>query len=220
MRDRPLLLGHRGARAVTTIPENTLPSFQLALRHGCDGFELDVRLAKCGAVICHDAEFHGVRVSAVNDAKSVNLATLDEVLRTFSKQAFLNIEIKVPGLASEVLLAISENPPERGYAVSSFLPEVLTDLNARDESIPLGFIVDDRTHLSHWRDLAVQYVIPQHSLVTPELIREVHEASRILFTWTVNDARRMRLLADWGVDGIISDQTELLVKTLRPHGDN
>jgi len=216
MLPRPLLLGHRGARALSSVPENTLPSFELALSHGCDGFEFDVRLAKRGcAVICHDAEFRGVPVSQIYDAQSMNLPTLQDVLRKFSKQAFLDIEIKVPGLASEVLLAISEHPPERGYVVSSFLPDVLTDLNAREDSIPLGFIVDERNNLPHWRDLAVQYVIPQHSLVTPELVQEVHEADRILLTWTVNDARRMRLLATWGVDGIISDQTELLVKTLR-----
>jgi len=218
MVDRPLLLGHRGARAVTAISENTVPSFELALQHGCDGFEFDVRLAKSGAVICHDAESHGVRVSEIRDAKSKNLHTLQEVLSIFSKKAFLDIEIKVPGLSSELILAISQHPPERGYVVSSFLPEVLTDLSAREESIPLGFIVDERKHLTHWRDLPVQYVIPQHSLVTPELVQQVHEADRMLLTWTVNDARRMRVLAGWEVDGIISDQTELLVKTLRDCG--
>ena len=31
----PLLLGHRGARASTGIPENTFASFDLALEHGC-----------------------------------------------------------------------------------------------------------------------------------------------------------------------------------------
>jgi hypothetical protein len=37
----PLLLGHRGARRAA--PENTLAAFDLALQHGCDGFEFDVR---------------------------------------------------------------------------------------------------------------------------------------------------------------------------------
>jgi glycerophosphoryl diester phosphodiesterase len=41
---RPLLLGHRGARAVKSIPENTLASFDRAVADGCDGFEFDVRL--------------------------------------------------------------------------------------------------------------------------------------------------------------------------------
>jgi glycerophosphoryl diester phosphodiesterase len=35
-----------------------------------------------------------------------------------------------------------------------------------------------------------------------------------VITWTINDARTMRLAAQMGVDGIISDDTKLLVKTL------
>ena len=61
---RPLLLGHRGARAEKSIPENTLASFDRALAHGCDGFEFDVRLSADGQpVICHDATVQGVEVA-------------------------------------------------------------------------------------------------------------------------------------------------------------
>ena len=34
-------------------------------------------------------------------------------------------------------------------------------------------------------------------------------------TWTVNDARRMRQLAEWGIDGIISDDPRLLYQTFQ-----
>ena len=40
---------------LAAVPENTFASFDLALEHGCDGFEFDVRLTGCGrAVVCHD----------------------------------------------------------------------------------------------------------------------------------------------------------------------
>jgi glycerophosphoryl diester phosphodiesterase len=45
------------------------------------------------------------------------------------------------------------------------------------------------------------------------LVKEAHSAGRKLFTWTVNDRKEMLRLADWGVDGIISDDTELLAQT-------
>lgn len=212
----PLLLGHRGARA-SSVPENTLLCFELALKHGCDGFEFDVRLAGCGcAVICHDAEVRGIAVSEVSDTKSLNLPMLQEVLALFGKRAFLDIELKVPGVSSEVLLALRQYPPERGYVVSSFLPEVLLDLNTRNNSIPLGIICDEQKQLQRWRKLPVQYVMPQHSLITAELVQEIHDVGKMLFAWTVNDRRQMLRLAEWRVDGIISDETELLLKTLRP----
>jgi glycerophosphoryl diester phosphodiesterase len=50
---RPKMYGHRGS--LFEEPENTIPSFQRALDHGVQGFELDVFLLKCGNV----AVFHG-----------------------------------------------------------------------------------------------------------------------------------------------------------------
>lgn len=212
----PLLLGHRGARS-SSLPENTLPCFELALAHGCDGFEFDVQLAGCGcAVICHDAQVRGKVIAEVYETRQLELPVLQDVLRAFSGRAFLDIELKVPGLSSELLVALREHPPERGYLVSSFLTEVLLDVNARNDSIPLGFICDKQKQLERWRDLPVQYVIPQYSLISTQLVEQLHAAQKLVFAWTVNDPRTMQQLAEWRVDGIISDATELLVKTLRP----
>ena len=58
MAARPLILGHRGLPAAA--PENTLPSLQAALDAGCDGVEIDVRLATNGGpVLSHDPPPHG-----------------------------------------------------------------------------------------------------------------------------------------------------------------
>ena len=109
-----------------------------------------------------------------------------------------------------------ENPPACGYVVSSFLPEVLSDASTRNGSIPLGFICDNKKYLHLWRELPVQYVMPQQSLINRDLVRDLHDSDKLILAWTVNEQASMQRLADWGVDGIISDQTELLVKTLRP----
>ena len=212
---KPLLLGHRGARAVKTIPENTIRSFDLALKHGCDGFEFDVRLAGDGnAVICHDAETGGVLISEATH-NQLRLPRLDQVLAHYAARAFLNIELKVAGLESALLIALAQSPPQRGYVVSSFLPDVLSSLRLRDPQIPLGFICDRRRELDRWRELPIQYVVPHYSLVTAALVQQVHDEGKILFTWTVNDKAAMLRLAEWNVDGIISDETELLVGTFR-----
>ncbi|MBK9384944.1 MAG: hypothetical protein IPN34_09025 [Planctomycetes bacterium] len=52
--DRPWILGHRGARSLA--PENTLPSFQLALDLGADGIELDLHLSQDGVAVVHHDE--------------------------------------------------------------------------------------------------------------------------------------------------------------------
>jgi glycerophosphoryl diester phosphodiesterase len=213
----PLLLGHRGARASASVAENTVASFDLAIQHGCDGFEFDVRLTGCGcAVVCHEPKVRGITVSEAVARELSDLPTVQDVLARFAKRAFLDIELKVPGLASQVLLALGEHPPQRGYVVSSFLPDVLFELSIRSGSIPLGMICENRKQLQRWGDLPLVYVIPEYSLITAELVQQVHQAGRMILAWTVNDKAAMLRLAEWGVDGIISDKTELLVRTLRP----
>jgi len=210
----PLLLGHRGTRT-RAIHENTLPAFERALQHGCDGFEFDVRLTRDGrAVVCHNPKSRGVSLAKAGIARLGHLPLLEDVIARFAKRAFLDIELKVPGLEQHVLTLLRENVPERGYVVSSFLPKVLVELRARSETVLLGIIFDKKT--TNWRDLPVNYVIPRKSLVTAALVNELHDGGKLLITWTVNDKRSMLRLANWGVDGIISDKSELLVKTLRP----
>jgi glycerophosphoryl diester phosphodiesterase len=211
---RPLLLGHRGTGVSGAVPENTVAAFDLALKNGCDGFEFDVRLTGCGrAVVCHDAKVKGVVVAQAECGQLAHLPVLDEVLQRYANRAFLNIELKVPGIESMIVIALREHGVQSNYVVSSFLPDVLTELRVRSSDIVLGFICDGKKGLSRWRELPVKYVIPQQSLVSRELVREIHGEGRMVFSWTVNDASSMRRLHEWGVDGIISDNTELLVST-------
>jgi glycerophosphoryl diester phosphodiesterase len=96
---RPLLLGHRGARAFKPLPENTLASFDRALADGCDGFEFDVRLtADNVAVVCHDPKTEDAEIASATVAQLSNLPRLEDVLARYKNSAFLDIELKVQGL--------------------------------------------------------------------------------------------------------------------------
>jgi len=99
--------------------------------------------------------------------------------------------------------------------VSSFLPEVLRAIRDFDPAIPLGLLCEDAAQLRGWRETAAEWVIPQFKLVDGELVELVHAAGRRIMVWTVNRAEHMREFAAWGVDAIISDETELLVSSLR-----
>jgi glycerophosphoryl diester phosphodiesterase len=210
----PVLLGHRGSRFASSVAENTVAAFDLALKHGCDGFEFDVRLTASGrAVICHDPTVRGVTVAKAQSRQLRQLPVLRDVLKRYAKRAFLDIELKVLGLDSELLIALQEHPPARGYVVSSFLPEVLNDLRLRSGETPLGLICERRKQLDRWQKLPVECVIAHSSLITQDLVKELHDAGKRLIAWTVNDAPSMLRLAEWDIDGIISDDTALLAKT-------
>src|SRR5437879_1657631 len=95
-----LLLGHRGARRYA--PENTLAAFDLALDHGVDGFEFDVRCTRNRqTIICHDPRLN--RLSVRNHTfKQLEASCkspeglpphLDDVLHRYARSAFLIIEV-------------------------------------------------------------------------------------------------------------------------------
>ena len=216
MHGGPLLLGHRGARASRSVAENTLASFALAMEHGCDGFEFDVRLSASGrAVISHDDQVQGLTLSKTARDEQLPLPVLRQVLEAFAQRAFLDIELKVPGLESELVLCLHNHPPERGYVVSSFLPDVLVSLHALHSAIPLGILCERGVQLKRWRDLPVNFVMPHHTLITKQLVKELRGADKTVFAWTVNEKDAMLRLWEWGVHGIISDDTQLLVRTFR-----
>jgi glycerophosphoryl diester phosphodiesterase len=210
---RPLLLGHRGARSTRSIPENSLASFDLALEHGCDGFEFDVRQTGDGrCVICHDPEIQGVEIARAGAGDLADLPVLEQVLARYRERAFLDIEIKVPAIGKAAIQCVRTHPPQRGYVVSSFLPEVLLKLRELDADLPLGLICETKVQLTAWDRLPVQFVIPHYTLTDINVCDAVHAAGGKLFTWTVNRQEQMLRFKGMGVDGIISDDTEMLGK--------
>ena len=211
---RPLLLGHRGARALKSIPENTLASFDRALADGCDGFEFDVRLTADGeAVLCHDPKIAGYAIARSTAKQVSSLPRLRDILQRY-QDSFLDIELKVKGLERITLDLFLRHKPRRGFVVSSFVPGVLKSLAAEDSTIPLGLICEFKNQLRLWNELPVEYVIPRQDLTDPELVRKIKGAGKKVLVWTVNDAEGMRRFAEMGVDGIISDDTSLLCRTL------
>jgi glycerophosphoryl diester phosphodiesterase len=232
---RPLLLGHRGARASRHIPENTLASFEQCLQHGCDGFEFDVRRSADGkAVLCHDPRCKGLEI-AKTPAKILALPTLEEVLREFSSRAFLDIELKVAGLEQQTIAALLKHPPQKEYVVSSFLPDVLSKFHDLDASVPLGLLCEHRDQLRMERralppvlpravpsggapssplEGPARWVMPRVGLVDQALVKEFHAVGKKIAVWTVNRAEKMRQLSEWGVDAIISDETELIAQVV------
>ena len=215
-RSRPLLLGHRGARALKSIPENTLASFDQALADGCAGFEFDVRLtADRIAVVCHDPQSGNIEIARSSAEQLTALPRLQDVLARYQDRAFLDIELKVSGLEAIAVALLQNYPPRRRFVVSSFLPEVLRAVHVLDASIPLGLICETKAELGSWSELPIDYVIPHYRLVDSALISEIKAADKKLLVWTVNIPADMQRFAELGVDGIISDNTSLLCHTLR-----
>ncbi|MGE5205808.1 MAG: glycerophosphodiester phosphodiesterase, partial [Chlamydiota bacterium] len=136
---------------------------------------------------------------------------LQDVLQRYAERAFLDIELKVAGLEDAVLRALRQHAPRR-FVVSSFLPSVVRSMAEKDSSLPLGLICENARQLARWPELHVSFVIPQYKLASQELIDDLHRAGKKVIVWTVNREEDVPRLAEWGVDGIVSDDPEMLAR--------
>jgi glycerophosphoryl diester phosphodiesterase len=223
-----LLLGHRGCRGAYT--ENTFDAFDHALASGCDGFELDVRRSADDIpVVWHDARLLGRFVSRQNYAALrerclsaplsprrplVDLCQLEEVLARYAHRAWLDIELKVPGIEALVAGLVRRYPPARGFVLSSFHRRVLLELHRIDPSLPLGYIFDRMPRRRIWHSLPVEYLKPKARLATAARVRRFHAEGKKVLVWTVNRPTSMRRLNRAGVDGMIGDDPLMLAKTM------
>lgn len=149
--DRPLILAHRGGRALG--PENTIPAFDLGLAAGADGLELDVHVsADDVAVVCHDATLdrttdatgpiaartaaelaaldatrrYGVDLEHVWTGPRAGIPTLEEVLRRYPDVPVV-IEMKAASrrAAEAVVRAVRATGAVGRVCVGSFSRDAL-----------------------------------------------------------------------------------------------
>src|SRR5215470_8207985 len=129
-----IIFGHRGAPGYPRHGENTIASFTKALRCGAGGLEFDVR--RCGdgrLVVIHDdtidrttsgkgrvenLSYEELRKFDAGFGEPVPLLT--DVLEQFGTRCLLNVELKDPGIATDVKKLILERRLERHVIISSF----------------------------------------------------------------------------------------------------
>jgi glycerophosphoryl diester phosphodiesterase len=235
---RPLILGHRGARHAA--PENTFAAFDLALVEGAEGVELDVRLNASGDVIvCHDITLDRVtegrdrrRVHDLSTAecRAVRLAGaepmpfLRDVLDWADRRgACLNVELKADGARRLALVrAVAELTRPRAargnLLISSFHPLIILGHRALAPDVPSAWLVESpRAADLDWLALAGSAAFhPKHTLITRARMDLWKSRVPRVHTWTVNDPKRARELAELGVDALITDAPGALLLALQP----
>ncbi len=164
----PLLVGHRGARAVA--PENTLASFRRAWEEGADAVEMDVRLTADGAVVViHDetvdrtTDGHGaVAEMTLAELRRLDagrwfdpayagehIPTLEEVLDWARGKIAMLIELKYPqrrfhpALVPAVLARLRGSGMETEVALISFDGEAIEQVRREAEALPAGVMGTD-----------------------------------------------------------------------------
>jgi glycerophosphoryl diester phosphodiesterase len=217
------VFAHRGASRAE--PENTIAAFRRAKEMGADGVELDVRRHESGVLaIAHDAVFG---TGPLDPSVPVLAEALDACAGLV-----VNIEIKnFPGdpdhdpteeLAARVVDLLHERGGRDDVFISSFSMSCINRVRELDPSLSTAFLVlhapDDDVIgriVDRTRRHGHQAVNPHHGGVTPRMVELAHAAGLRVHTWTVDDPDRMRELASWGVDSVITNVPDLALAALR-----
>jgi glycerophosphoryl diester phosphodiesterase len=230
-RSAPLVIAHRGASAHH--PENTLTAFHAALDLNVDGIELDVQTtADDMPVVFHDftlSRLTGQRgrlaqrswreLTSLRVADTEKIPRLSHVLRVIGHRAVVQIELKRGVHVAPLIAAIRRVRAARRVILASFDLTILAETTALAPKIPRMLITEGKGGpaklLRHMQSVgAVGVSVNHEAILDAAFVAELHAAGATVWTWTVNDPRRMRTLARFGVDAILTDDPALLKKAL------
>ena len=222
----PRVIGHRGASR--DHPENTLEAFVGAREQGATWVELDVRpTADDTLAVLHDPHLPDGRVLAelIRADVPVSVPELRAALEACAPMG-VNVEIKhgegEPGftddrrLADRVVAELLGAPVE--LLVSSFDLAIIDRVRAIAPEIPTAYLVlgadepIDAVAACVERGHAALH--PWDPMVDAALVARCHDAGVAVNVWTVDDPDRMRELASWGVDGIVTNVPAIAVAAL------
>lgn len=232
-KNRPLIIAHRGASGEA--PENTLAAFQLGLKQGCDGIELDVHLTKDGQIaVIHDenikrttdgegliremttAELKKYDAGSwfSNKYKGEKIPLLEEVFELVPKEILINIEIKnIPsfyvGIEEKLLNLLVRYDRVNTVIVSSFDHQCLHRLKKQNRNIKIGLLyfenLVDHAGFAKLFGLPVESLHPDQRALRAEDVRIAIENGLKVYTWTCNSEENMKRMIDYGVSGIITN---------------
>ena len=225
-----LRIGHRGTAGHE--PENTLRSFEAAVRLGADMVEFDVHVCSSGElVVIHDetvdrttdgsgavARMTLRELKALDAGKEEKIPTLGEVFSLLRGRVAVNIELKGRGTAEPVQEYITALIRGGSWSLDEVLVTsfdwrilgVVRELSADTRLGPLVYEdVDEALRVA--TDLESHSVNPYHRFIDLSFVEEVHDRGINMYPWTVDDPEDIRRVIGMGVDGVISNYPERII---------
>ncbi|WP_343061352.1 glycerophosphodiester phosphodiesterase [Nocardioides luti] len=243
-----LAFAHRGGAYHPGLEglENTMAAFRHAAGLGYGYLETDVHVTSDGVLLAfHDrvldrvtdrrGEIGSLTHAEVEEALvggRERVPTLASLVEAFPTARF-NIDLKSERAVAALAAFVEEYAVHDRVLVGSFSPRRLNAFRrltagrvatsahpgeiAAFRLLPSGRLAD---RVTRGRVAALQVPHRRHgfTITTPGLVRRAHAAGKHVHVWTIDDPAEMRLLLDRGVDGLMTDRTDLLRAVLTERG--
>ena len=234
-RKPPIFFGHRGDRY--NFPENTISSFQSAVKNGLSAIEVDVMLTKDAKLVCsHNfdlaCETNGKGLINEIDyqeiakiktgmqfpiSKQETIPLFTDVVAALPNTILINIEIKTQNTfdlktAKKVAQLIRSGQIPQNVIVSSFNPLAVRLVKIISRSIPTGYIYRKEKNFTGVFIARPDCLHPEAELITDQLLKFCNRRNIRINTWTVNKAQARDWLISKNIEGIITDYPALANK--------
>jgi glycerophosphoryl diester phosphodiesterase len=160
------------------------------------------------------AQFEGERIP-----------TLREVLELTHRRIFVIIEIKsgdlglygIRELAQKALKEVERAGMENQVLFCSFDPQALQRIQEKNPRIPTALILSKKWDFPEEVTEGKSYSLLscRKSVLTPTNLLRAKQKGLKVFAWTLNTEEEMEQFLDWGIDGIITNYPDRLIKILR-----
>lgn len=224
---------------IGSLPENTLAAIERAVAAGVDQVELDLRLSADGEpVLIHDwtvdrttdgtgyvsaltlAQLKALDAGAWKGHAGERIPSLREALETVAGRARLLLDVKENHTAAKIGAVLAElGLPGDAVSVYAYASRLaLLEFHRVLPHTPVVWgKVPHRWDRAWFEDLRYHGVVGfdvQWGELPHRFLEAAHRHGMFVFTYTINDPSRMQEAIAFGVDGIETDDPELLRRLL------
>jgi glycerophosphoryl diester phosphodiesterase len=222
------IISHRGDSKNFT--ENTLQAIISAKEMGADSCEIDVQLTKDSRVVVfHDKSLK--RLTGISEY--VNNLDYEELIALAGQQVKIPLFEDILDYAKDNIKLVVELKPDSrktdlvekvvGYVknrnmiskvmIQSLDYKSLEMIETIEPRIATGFIA--YMLYGDYKKLVVDFLNVEKSYLSEKMIKDIHNAGKKVWVWTVNSEDEMEKFVDMKVDGILTDDILTLKNYLK-----
>lgn len=236
---KPLVISHRGVSNGNGV-QNTIESLEATAQLKPDFVEMDIQETKDGQfVLMHDPNLKNLAGidATTHDLTLAELTQIDvsennQTAKIPSFEAYLNkadelgqkllIEIKTSkqdssDMMDRFLQAYGKRIKDKGHQIQSLDYHVIDATVAYDKDLPAYFILPYNTIFPQTK--ATGYTM-EYSTLDEHFTDRLWASGKQVYDWTINDEEAIRKSFQLDVDGMITDDVELVQENINEEFDN
>ena len=226
-------LSHRGNSK--KFIENSFEAFNSVIQMGYKYIETDLRMTKDNEVIAfHDPDLKRLfnldlqvkdltfnKIANLFKEKNCSLLTLEDALKKFPEIHF-NIDLKVKEVIQDSIKVVENLNAFNRVCFASFHSSHTKKILQHNQNAIVSMGMKDVALFKFFKFQNKKIKIIQIPLkwkgirvLTRNLIQKIDKSNLLVHVWTVNDRKTINYLIDLGVNGIVTDEPELLMKIMK-----